>query len=316
MEYNRRTASRIAQWMAHCKFKPIHVAILERLHAHLWHTKTVAQQLAAVREDRNLEWWELAKHETAKKRRRGNDGVHVRPGQQEHFDDIFLRVWGFGWQARLRQSTAAQDWRASRRDFVSDACRALGLPDPPPFYSQTQEEQREGAPEAVHLDDMAVPLRLQRDSLWTRHSAKPQLEFAVDNKTLADLINLEAHVTTPSYEAIVHRMRERCFALFWHTFGHKAGYLNTHDWRVRECNKAADLVCNVCLQLASDVNDIDVRTIAKTLHGGAVSQLYSDGGFKGSGASAFVAVPSKDSGPKWVASLAGHQGEANESSPP
>ena len=130
-----------------------------------------------------------------------------------------------------------------------------------------------------------------------------------DNKTLCDLINLEVHVSNPSYDAIVQRMRERSYVLFRDTFRHKAGYLNTHDWRVRECNKAADLVCNACLGLEQDVSDIDTGSIADALHAGAQMQLYSDGGFKaGRGASAFVVVLSRYSGSQWVAELAGYKG--------
>ena len=182
MQYNRRTASRITQWMTYCKVKPIHVAILERLYTQLWHTRTVAKQLAAIRDDRNLEWWELAKHETVYKRRRGNDGVHVRPGHQEHFDDIFNLVWGMGWQCRLVGCKSAQDWKAGRSGFVLDACRALGLPELPPFYTRSEGHRPDAAPEAMSLADMVVPTRLQRDSLWLLCSDRPQLEFVVTTK--------------------------------------------------------------------------------------------------------------------------------------
>ena len=61
MLYFKRTTMRLDQWMGHCKYKQIHVAILERVFAQVWHERTVASQLAAIRTDRDLDVWEGVK---------------------------------------------------------------------------------------------------------------------------------------------------------------------------------------------------------------------------------------------------------------
>eukprot|EP00959_Pyramimonas_sp_CCMP1952_P373647 7825127-Pyramimonas_sp.AAC.1 len=61
------------------------------------------------------------------------------------------------------------------------------------------------------------------------------------------------------------------------TFRHKAGHRNA---QARECNKAADVACNVCLGLQHDVRHIDIRSIADAPGTGAHLQLYSDCDFK------------------------------------
>ena len=73
-------------------------------------------------------------------------------------------------------------------------------------------------------------------------------------------------------------------------FEHKAGYLATHDWRPREYNKTADLLCNIALDNACNLRQQFVPSIADLLGQGASLQIYSDGGLRGSsGAAAFAA---------------------------
>ena len=131
---------------------------------------------------------------------------------------------------------------------MSDTCRALGLPEPPPCTP---------GPKFI---DPTLRRKLclwrtwsrQRDCSVTRcgccdgTGVNPSSWWATN---FCDLINLEMRLAIPSYDDIVKRMRERSYVLFRGTFRQKLGYLITHDWRVRECKKAADLLCNVCLGL-------------------------------------------------------------------
>ena len=85
----------------------------------------------------------------------------------------------------------------------------------------------------------------------------------------------------------------------------------THEWRVRECNVAADLVCNVMLQAEEDVNTANIPTVAASIRNGAQLQLFSDGGFNaGIGASGFVVVLHHwdEARERWCATLAGCRG--------
>ena len=85
--------------------------------------------------------------------------------------------------------------------------------------------------EKFDLSDMQVPTRLKRAQLWIHHSTKPQLEFIVDNLTLAELMNIEASITNPFYDVVVNRMRSKVHHMYRSTFEYKGGFLNPHEWR-------------------------------------------------------------------------------------
>ena len=74
--YNQRTAMKLDKWMSDCRYKQIHVAVLN-----VWHERTVAAQLAAVRRDRDLDVWEAVKDITAARRRK-EQLMHSSSGPQ------------------------------------------------------------------------------------------------------------------------------------------------------------------------------------------------------------------------------------------
>ncbi len=51
MNYNQRVASRLQGWMTFCRFKPIHVVIIERFFVQAWHERNVGSAAARVRRD-------------------------------------------------------------------------------------------------------------------------------------------------------------------------------------------------------------------------------------------------------------------------
>ncbi|CAK0841231.1 unnamed protein product, partial [Prorocentrum cordatum] len=52
------------------------------------------------------------------------------------------------------------------------------------------------------MDYQTLPLTkcMKRDQLWSHRPAKPQVEFVVDNQTLAQLVNVEIRIANPHYE--------------------------------------------------------------------------------------------------------------------
>lgn len=64
--------------------------------------------------------------------------------------------------------------------------------------------------------------RLRRDDLWQLHSARSQLEFIVDNETVAKLMNLQSQIENPFYEPMVARIRQSIFDVYGKHFHYKA----------------------------------------------------------------------------------------------
>ena len=70
---------------------------------------------------------------------------------------------------------------------------------------------------------LPAALSLKRDQLWQATATRPQLEFVVDNKALAQLLNLEICVDNPLYEDAVAKMRDCTYLAFAHYFDYKTG---------------------------------------------------------------------------------------------
>ena len=138
MGYNMRTARKIDDRMAHFKYKQIHIAILERLFIHIWHERTVAQQMAAVRRDRDLDIWEAVKDALSSKRKL-EEFLHGRQGPQLQFSTLFGKVWGVDWWTRLDNCVDFSAWKSQQKPFVMEACRILRLPKPPEWYNRQSD---------------------------------------------------------------------------------------------------------------------------------------------------------------------------------
>ena len=311
MLYFTRTAARLQQWMSYCKYKQIHVAILGRVFMQVWHERTVASQLAAIRCDRDLDIWEGVKDLPGSKRKREDGILHARSGPQgPQFSTLFATVWDIHWRQRLDQCADLGEWRSMKRGFVCDVCKVLNLPEPfEGYFTHVENMTVERVPTAASQRVMPSLRRLKRDGLWLAMAARPQLEFVVDNETVSDLMNLEARVANEFYAPMVARMRENTFTDFAQHFEYKAGFLPSHEWRPREFNKQADAVCNWVLDDRVDIDCLDVNGIASRLLAGHMLQLFSDGGYDGrSGSSAIVAICYEFDDGCWQANICGHRG--------
>ena len=90
---------------------------------------------------------------------------------------------------------------------------------------------------------------MNRDNLFCKN--RNQLEFIVDNQTVAGLCNCVSPIRNSYYKPVVDRMRLTLFRIY-HTFEHKAGIFDSHDWRPREFNTPPDVVCNWTLDVQTD----------------------------------------------------------------
>eukprot|EP00746_Dinoflagellata_sp_MGD_P015434 gnl/MRDRNA2_/MRDRNA2_134313_c0_seq1.p2 gnl/MRDRNA2_/MRDRNA2_134313_c0~~gnl/MRDRNA2_/MRDRNA2_134313_c0_seq1.p2 ORF type:complete len:102 (+),score=14.75 gnl/MRDRNA2_/MRDRNA2_134313_c0_seq1:358-663(+) len=78
--------------------------------------------------------------------------------------------------------------------------------------------------------------RSRRDQFWQPWSARPQLEFIVDNKVVAQLMNLEIQIYNQWhwYESDIvrlrPRMRQSTFKAYTQSSDYKGGHFSWHDW--------------------------------------------------------------------------------------
>ena len=87
------------------------------------------------------------------------------------------------------------------------------------------------------------PKKLLRDTLWSSDIAG-ELEFVVDNQSVASLANIESRVSNEFYRPVIERVREGLRVAYSGAFRYKAGHLSPADWRPREFNSPPDVVCN------------------------------------------------------------------------
>jgi hypothetical protein len=295
MAYYIRTARRLDDWFKHCRIKQIHITILERMFSFAWRERTSASIASMIRQDRDQAWW-AGIYDLPLQIRQDSGLVHARQGQQEHYDAVFVAVWGMHWRSRLTSLTDKQQWLAMRYDFVKEACTTWALPMP--FEEKHGPQHTEDGAKKYEGRDMAqvvLPCMLSRDSLWKE--GIPQLEFVVDNQTLADLANLRVRITNEHYRPVVNRIRTNLRFAFTSGFVHKAGCLDPVDWRPREFNTAADLVADHIIGNRCDVDTLSLDELREHIRLQLPLQFFTDGGFTGScGASAVVVV-----GMFWVA---------------
>ena len=309
MQYFQRTVRKLDNWMSHCRYKQIHVAILERVFSQVWHERTVAQQTAAIRAERDLDFWEAIKDLPTQQRKK--EGLlHSSSGPQLHFSGIFAKVWGAHWRSRIHSCANQLTWKASKKDFVVEACSALNLPAPGQWYlAEPACDDQKPAKEDVSETWLPEPICLKRDQLWDVRPGRPQLEFVVDNQAIAQLMNLEVRSDNSAYEEDAARMRTNTYLAYSRHFDYKGGYLSCHDWRPREYNALADRVCGWVLARGCNLFDIDLETISHRLKLGGHLQIHSDGGYngiRGAAAAVFIVYVHKDSA--WCPEVFGYCG--------
>ena len=134
----------------------------------------------------------------------------------------------------------------TKKAFVLEACEKLRLPKLHVGYAldscKTDETRGESTIEDYH--QLPMTRNLKRDNMWVARSAKPQLEFVVDNQPMAQLMNLDIWVNNPLYEVDIANVRQNLSSLYTGPFDYRGGFLNCFDWRPREYNRQADRVCN------------------------------------------------------------------------
>ena len=97
------------------------------------------------------------------------------------------------------------------------------------------------------MSRLPVPLEMTRDNLWTKGLSRLQLEFVVDNESLANVSNGIASVANEFYRAPLDRIRTRLLHMFRDCYEYKASFLDPVDWKPREFNRAADHIANCIL---------------------------------------------------------------------
>ena len=164
-------------------------------------------------------------------------------------------------------------------------------------------------------DHLELPLFLQRDSLWldSGSDARIQMEFVVDNATLADLSNGLVPIRHEHYRAPIQRIRLGIKDIF-KTVQYKASFLEPVDWRAREFNTAADHIANYILDQRMDVSRWDEDIVMRSREAICGVQIFSDGGYAArdggvkSGAAAVVVILIPKNGGVQCAYLGGWAG--------
>ena len=212
--------------------------------------------------------------------------VHVRTGPHTSFDTLFCKVRGLHWRSEFDNTTTVKHWRMRTKEFVIDACRALSLPHPYPG-NRTPKNSIDFRKDSCGYV-LTLPKPMRRDTLWSSHGPT-ELEFVVDNKSVAGLANIETKISNEYYRPVVDRLRSGLKELYTSCFGFKGGFLPPVDWRPREYNGPPDVVCNWILERRSAVEDISETEILDAVRQRDNLQIHCDGGFvAGAGAAAFV----------------------------
>ena len=110
-------------------------------------------------------------------------------------------------------------------------CDAMKLPDPYPERLAVEPPVGRAAGFAKQLDvpreQRMRPRRMRRDEWF----GPGELEFVLDNQTVAKLINVELRISNPFYAPAIHRLREKMERLYTVSFEFKAKMCNHCDWR-------------------------------------------------------------------------------------
>ena len=146
MFFNKRCADKLQRWFAIYSYKPMHTCILERVYRQVWHERTTASEIRAVRVDRGHLFWGAIKDVSYKKRQRHGAAMHSRAGPHGSFDGLFFKAWGAFWRDRLHECTQERACSDGCEEFVKEACLQLGLP------TSSCREKVEGEPQ--HIPDI------------------------------------------------------------------------------------------------------------------------------------------------------------------
>ena len=118
MLYNKRAADKLECWYEYCKYKPVHIVVLERYQANYEREHGFGETAGIVRRERDAAWWEtvkaLALPDAIRKR---EDILHTRSGAQTSVDGLMAKVEGIGW--RRRTILANRSWSGIDDELIS-----------------------------------------------------------------------------------------------------------------------------------------------------------------------------------------------------
>ena len=255
------------------------------IYANLLREQGYGELASIVRRERDAAWWETQRSTSSSKRKReAPDLVHARRGDHVSADDFMVKIWGLHWRQELQSHTRDHERLDGCRKFVAKACEALRLPEPPRFFLDKRSRDI-GEPimspiPPLSLDELPMPLALDRDAFFFHHSSnKVQLEFVVDNLSVAGLANATQAVTNPMHEHTVHSVRTNLFQLYQGFFGYKGGYLDPVDWRAREWNGGADFLVKYAMGTQSSGGNLTHQAVRDQFGQAVGLQCFSDGGF-------------------------------------
>ncbi|CAK0870153.1 unnamed protein product [Prorocentrum cordatum] len=294
--YLHRTARKIDHWMDVKRKKPIHVCMIERMCVFMWRENTTATILGRIRTDRDRRWWDAIKDVPREWRRHLGFSAHSHRGRQKNQDAVFFAAWDPGWRDRFNIFRTHEEYMAAKDSFVHDACASLGLPQvargtPVEAIGEDLATQPAKCHQVWDPAHLALLVSLCRDELRDLGAERMQLEFVVDNLTLAEIGNGVTRNTNNRYRNTLDCLRLRLKTLYSSVFEYKAKYLDPIDWRTREHNQAADHIAHCVLAGRADVDTLSCKDVAGHLNGAVALQLFSDGGYvHGMGAAAFVVV--------------------------
>ena len=252
--FNHRTARIIDSWRAeigsaHLIHKVLHAVFKAAQTERCPPGKVGSAILAKIREFRDSLWWEVVKQEPYRKRRRLGLS-QWKPGQTHNFEDIMVSFVGVDWRTR-RDGCSKAVWRELSLAYIDTICEEWGFPlDPRPRpTSQFRTIPATSQPfSATPVDVQAdfVELRHQDDEVWL--TDRPRFRCIVDNQTLAGIINGEACLDDDRCRPVIRSISQRILHLVEH---HQLlpfrNWANPVQWRPREYNKRADLMCNLIL---------------------------------------------------------------------
>ena len=230
----------------------------------------------AVRRERIAAWWDFMKSfNVAERREDSADLVHPRRGYQTDIDDWLVKIWGYTWRKQLVDCMQQNEWQQGRKKFVLRACETLDLPAPPAFDTRERNVEpgsRDEKRNPTNLDTIPVPVEMRRDALFWQ-SQHIQVEFVVDNLSVAGLANSTLAISNAMHTEGVHQIRRRLCQIYQRHCSYKAGCLDPVDWLAREWNTGADFLASYTgCSLESDV-------IRKHLGQAFALQFFSDDGF-------------------------------------
>ena len=71
MVYNKQCQAKLERWYNYCKFKPIHILVIERIYANVWKERGYREIAGQIRRERDAQWWEAMKTVAGKKEKAG-----------------------------------------------------------------------------------------------------------------------------------------------------------------------------------------------------------------------------------------------------